>query len=217
MSNDGNQSNHGKLKDGVDSGAVPDGVRFQVFVDGLGICAAPGCNKRSVHHRTKLAECAHIIPRKVGSHPREDYRTPLSARKQEPNLLYLCEPHHKLVDDIQHAAIYTADTLRRWKHDHEEWARSVTKESPYLPNELKEALAAMGQSIADKASEGKAALGQILDVCRNLLDCNRLSECQILLAQISTLAIGTNDSELIYELEYLNTRLLRASPRRSPN
>ncbi|MGL4399980.1 MAG: hypothetical protein ACRCXD_08935, partial [Luteolibacter sp.] len=211
MSKDEAGSNRRQLNDGDDSGAVPDGVRFQVFVDGLGICAAPDCNKRSVHHRTKLAECAHIIPRRVGSHPREDYLTPLIERNQESNLLYLCEPHHKIVDDTQHAAIYTVDVLRRWKGDHEKWAKSVTKDSPYLPDEIKEALSSMGKSLAEKASEGKAALGQLIEVCRSLVDNNRVSESRILLAQISTLTIRTNDSNLIYDIEYLNARLLRAA------
>lgn len=207
----GEQNSSLRLKDGDDSGSVADGVRHQVFVDGLGICAAPDCNERAVHHRTKLAECAHIIPRRVGSHPREDYKTSLDQRNQEANLLYLCERHHKVVDNVAHAKFYTAEVLREWKRTHEEWARSVTKESPYLPNALKEVLASMGRTLAIQAGEGKVALSQLIEVGRNLILSNRVAEAEILLAQISTLAINTNDEGLVYEIDFLNARILRAT------
>ncbi|MEO8613627.1 MAG: hypothetical protein ABI600_00680 [Luteolibacter sp.] len=210
MSKSEDNSENLELKDGDDSGSVPDGVRFQVFIDGLGVCAAPDCNERSVHHRTKLAECAHIIPRRVGSHPREDYTTPLSERNKEPNLLYLCERHHKVVDNVEHANTYTVDVLSKWKRTHEEWAKSVTKESPYLPSALKEALLSMGKSLAGEATKNNQTLNQIIELCRSLILRNRVPESQILLAQISTLAIETNDANTIYLIDYLNARLLRA-------
>lgn len=206
-----NNSTSQGLEIGQDSGSVSDGVRHQVFVDGLGICAAPDCNERAIHHRTKLAECAHIIPRRVGSHPREDYTTPLDQRNQEPNLLYLCERHHKIVDNIAHAKTYTVEVLRKWKVTHEDWAQSVTKESPYLPIELKEALSSMGKSLVSQVTDGKTALRQLIEICSNLILSNRITESQILLAQISTLAIKTNDSDLLYKIDYLNAQILRAS------
>ena len=126
------------LKDGDDSPAVSDKVKRQLLSDGLGICAAPNCNNRVDVQKTRLGECAHIIPKKVGSHPREDYITPLEDRAKEENLLYLCEKHHKIVDNKAHANIYTADLLRTWKRDHESWAAGVTKNSPYIPKEQRD-------------------------------------------------------------------------------
>ncbi len=78
------------LRKGMDSGSVSEKVKRQVFADGMGICAEPNCLNRLMQNRTTLGECAHIVPRRVGSHPREDYTTPLEDRRQEPNLLYLC-------------------------------------------------------------------------------------------------------------------------------
>ena len=118
------------INKGVDSGPVSDPVKRQVLFDGLGICATPECEEKIVQQRTMTGECAHIIPRKVGSHPREDYSTPLEDRKKEPNLLYLCEKHHKIVDNKAHADIYTVELLREWKCSHETWVSTVRKNSP---------------------------------------------------------------------------------------
>ena len=134
------KNNSGGIKDGVDSGAVSDKVKRQVLSNGLGICAAPECLERIDVQRTRLGECAHIIPRRVGSHPREDYSTLLDDRKIESNLIYLCEKHHKIVDNKEHASIYTAVMLRNWKHDHEQWSSAIQKDSSYIPKESKDHL-----------------------------------------------------------------------------
>lgn len=75
------------LTDGMDSGQVPERVKRQVLADGLCRCAAPDCDQQIDVYRTRLGECAHIIPKRVGSHLREDYRTSLEDRKKESNLL----------------------------------------------------------------------------------------------------------------------------------
>ncbi|MBK1828788.1 hypothetical protein [Haloferula rosea] len=196
------------MKDGDDSGPVPERVKFQVFVNGLGICAAPLCNERSVHQRTKLAECAHIYPRKVGSHPREDYITSLAFRKTEANLLYLCEKHHKIIDNIDNAKDYPVAVLQRWKSDHEEWAESVKKDSPYLTKEVRETLENIGRSVAVDSSKKRKVLIQLLNTCRELVNRNRKSDAQVLLAQVANFSHESEDPFLLYQVDCLNARLV---------
>ncbi len=161
------------LVDGMDSGSVSEATKRQLLSDGLGFCSAPGCNHRIDHRRTRLGECAHIIPRKVGSHPREDYRTSLDARRQESNLLYLCEKHHKLVDNKEHAPLYTAEVLRKWKKDHKKWASSIKKDSPFIPASIKKGVEALfsefQESLAQQADLAAHILGTVLDTCRELI------------------------------------------------
>lgn len=116
-----------ELKDGMDAGPINEKVKLQLFVNSLGICAAPECDRRLAKLNTKLGECAHIVPRKVGSHPREDYETSLIDRSKDANLIYLCEEHHKIVDNPINASFYTAEILRTWKKEHENWAARVKK------------------------------------------------------------------------------------------
>ena len=195
-----------ELKVGTDSGAVPDKVKLQVFVNGLGICAAPECSDRLMQNRTRLGECAHIIPRKVGSHPRED-GTPLDDRKKEENLLYLCERHHKIVDHREHAAIYTADLLRKWKRDHETWASGITKNSPYLPQDIKDMLASVGTQIAEQANVSEAILRRLLDTCHELLHRQLINEARVFLSQIDILLSDANNPTLNAKADLLNAIL----------
>ena len=195
-----------ELKDGTDSGAVPDKVKLQVFVNGLGICAAPDCSDRLMQNRTRLGECAHIIPRRVGSHPRED-GTPLDDRKKEENLLYLCERHHKIVDNIEHAAIYTADLLRKWKRDHETWGAGITKDSPYLPQDIKAMLASVGTQIAEQANVSETIVRKLLDTCHELLHRQLINEARAFLSQIDILLIDANNLTLSARADLLNAIL----------
>ncbi len=179
-----------KLKDGDDSLAVSQKVKRQLFVDAVGICAEPKCNSRLMESRTTLGECAHIIPRKVGSHPREDYQTPLEDRKKEPNLLYLCLKHHKLVDDKEHKEDYTAQTLREWKKHHEAFAAGISKSSPPIPQQASEAVVL-----------------KLISVCRDYLHRHRINEAQAFLSQIDILLLDTNNAELNAKADLLGAIL----------
>jgi len=196
------------LVDGVDSGAVPDRVKLQVFVDGIGICAAPDCSERIVLNRTKLGECAHIIPRVVGSHPREDHLTPPDERRKESNLLYLCRKHHDLVDDKEHADRYTAEELRRWKRDHEAWAAGVKKDSPYLPPELKSMLASFEQQIAAQASISQMFISNLLRTTQEFLDRYLINEANVILSQIEVYLLEANNESLNVKADLLGATLL---------
>ena len=180
-----------KLKDGDDSLAVSQKVKRQLFVDAVGICAEPKCNSRLMESRTTLGECAHIIPRKVGSHPREDYQTPLEDRKKEPNLLYLCLKHHKLVDDKEHKEDYTAQTLREWKKHHEAFAAGISKSSPPIPQQA-----------------SKSTILQLMSACRSYLDSYRINEARAFLSQIDILLLDIDDATLNAEADFLGAILV---------
>lgn len=196
----------------MDSGEPSERTKRQLLSDGLGICAEPDCNNRIDRQRTRLGECAHIIPRKVGSHPREDYKTSLEDRKKEANLLYLCETHHPIVDNSEHAELYTAKVLREWKQKHEEWGKNVKKNSPYIPAELKKRMGGLFDSfekqIAQQNDAAAAIIETLLDTCHDLLFHNRNSEAQILLAQIDLLLLDSADSKLKTRAEMLDARVL---------
>jgi hypothetical protein len=193
-----------KLEKGMDSGPVPQNVREQVFVDGLGICAAQGCENRLMQNRTKLGECAHIIPRVVGSHPREDGLTPLEDRKKEANLIYLCQDHHTAVDDKRNADLYPADLLRKWKQDHEIWAAGVTKNSPYLPQDLKEIVLNIGKDMAKESQSSEAMIRDLLDTCRDFLHRNLVKEVRVFLSRIDIFLLKVNNPQLNAKADLIN-------------
>lgn len=196
------------LKDGMDSGDVSNGVKLQVFVKGFGRCAAPDCPQILVQDQTKLGECAHIIPRRVGSHPREDYKTPLEDRSKEANLLYLCELHHKVVDNIQLAEDYTVNVLRDWKKQHEEWAAGVTKGSPYLPQDVKDIFLNIQSHISEQGFVSHGKIVQLLDNCKEFLDRHFVNEATVLYSQLRFLLLGANNDLLKVQADLLGAILL---------
>lgn len=200
------------LEDGADSGPVREPVKRQLWSDQLGICAEPTCNNRIDAMQTRLGECAHIIPRRVGSHPREDYATPLDARRKQDNLLYLCEKHHKIVDNIIHANMFTADVLRGWKKDHEQWAAGVTKNSPYISPQIKTTMAELTkqlqQDLAERSDASIEILESLLASCKEVLDRNLLQEAGALLSVMELSLLDWTNPELKCEADTLEAILL---------
>lgn len=196
-----------ELEDGMDSGGVEDKVKRNLFSAGLGICAAPKCDNRIHDNKTRLGECAHIIPRKVGSHPREDYKTPLVERKLDANLLYLCEKHHKLADNIELADQYPAHVLRAWKKDHEAWASQIKKEDRLLPADLRrrfESFMSEVESGSAKAAEhSKKLLSSLLEASKEHLWRGRILEASALLSQIELVLSDFGDPNLKEQSEIL--------------
>ena len=199
------------LKKGDDSGAVSDRVKRQLLSDGLGICAEPECNNKIDVLKTRLGECAHIIPKKVGSHPREDYTTPLEDRKKEENLLYLCEMHHKIVDNPIHASLYTADLLRKWKNDHEYWVSNVKKDTPYYSAEMKrgvdELLKKFGQGLEQESRSSIKIIESLIGHARELLNRWLLNDAEVLLSQINLFLLDVDNAQLVSQAEILNAIL----------
>src|SRR5208337_2212224 len=85
-------------------------------------CAFRECDESLVSEdgKTILGEVAHIIARssdgpRGASHLKPDERDSLE------NLIYLCEKHHKIVDDQPQT--FTALKLQQLKEDHERWVK----------------------------------------------------------------------------------------------
>lgn len=185
------------LKDGTDSGPVSPKTKNNLLAKQLCICAAPRCNRRIHANRTRLGECAHIIPRKVGSHPREDYKTSLEDRKLEENLLYLCEEHHKFIDNEELAYRYPVRVLKEWKEEHELWASQVKKNKNYLPLPLQEKLQDAIEQLGEGAEHSNELVSGLLEACHEKIALGRYQEANILFSQVELLLVDFNDPTLI--------------------
>ncbi|HHF7368316.1 TPA: tetratricopeptide repeat protein [Legionella bozemanae] len=196
-----------KLEKGMDSGPVNEKIKRQLFVSSIGICSAPNCNQRLTHSKTLLAECAHIIPRRIGGGPREDYITSLEDRSKLTNLIYLCEKHHTIIDDPEHENTYTADILRKWKQDHEDWAAKIKKSSPYLSSEFKQQFEDLTAKIAKEANIGEDIIKKLLDTCEQLLNSKLIDEARVFLSQIDILLLNSDNTTLINKAYFLDILL----------
>jgi hypothetical protein len=80
-----------------------------------------------------IGDVGHIVAEEENG-PRG--RSPLTVeqRNAESNLLLLCKPHHKMVDDDP--ATYTVEMLGRAKLAHEEWVRSSLSTYPVWDTKL---------------------------------------------------------------------------------
>lgn len=86
------------------------------------LCYCPGCPEpvlREVDGKIRLiVEVAHIRAA-FPDGPRYDEMMTDDQRRDLPNLLLLCRPHHDEVDDEKNVEIYTAEVLHRWKKQRE--------------------------------------------------------------------------------------------------
>ena len=87
-----------------------------------GCCYCPGCPEpvlREVDGKIHFTvQVAHICAAFRGG-PRFDGTMTDNQRRDLPNLLLLCDPHHGEVDDEDNLDLYTAEVLRRWKRQRE--------------------------------------------------------------------------------------------------
>jgi len=121
--------------------------RLILFVRAGGRCEFDGCNKYLLEHHVTLkegnfAEVAHVVafrpdgPRgRSGKRPK--YIDDLS------NLMVLCPPCHKLIDD--HPSTYTKKTLREYKEHHETHVRHMTGLNPELRTSVLSVMALVGE------------------------------------------------------------------------
>ncbi|MGH1378832.1 MAG: hypothetical protein ACRBB3_08415 [Alphaproteobacteria bacterium] len=194
------------LKNGMDSGDVTPKTKNNLLAKQLVICAAPKCDERIHANKTRLGECAHIIPRKVGSHPREDYSTPLEDRKKEENLFYLCEKHHKLIDNPDLADQYPAEILFEWKRQHEAWASEVKKSNHYLSEGMqKNILDAIG-NIGQQSQNARDLISRLFSECRNKIFNGLYDDANVILAQ-ANLLMQDEDKDFVQESSVLEAML----------
>lgn len=113
--------------------AVPHATREQLVAASGGRCEFSGCNTPLYeHHLTKMdgnfGEAAHIVafhedgPRGNSNRPAEEHIN------DADNLMMLCQPCHKLIDD--HPTEYSIELLKGWKHAHEARIHLVTGLGP---------------------------------------------------------------------------------------
>jgi hypothetical protein len=95
-----------------------------------GLCYWPGCYEtvlRTVNGEPHLTvEIAHIRGAYPGS-ARFDSSMNDDQRRDSPNLLLLCNPHHDIVDDKEQEKVYTIELLHRWKNQRESDPREALK------------------------------------------------------------------------------------------
>jgi hypothetical protein len=89
-------------------------------------CAFTDCRELLVAEATAadgaatLGGISHIVAHS-NTGPRSDPQFPESERRKYPNLILLCDNHHRRVDVQPNT--YTCDDLRGWKQRHETWVR----------------------------------------------------------------------------------------------
>ena len=104
---------------------IPAKVRYVLVAAAGGRCEFPDCpHYLFEHHLTKdplnFSQAAHIIAFREGGPRGRDEKRPPGIHGFE-NLMLLCHPCHKLIDDRPQE--YPATQLRTWKREHEERVR----------------------------------------------------------------------------------------------
>src|SRR4051794_9931599 len=96
------------------------------------MCAFPGCRRPLILAATDhdparvIGKVAHIVAHSDEG-PRGDANFPATDREKPDNLILLCGTDHDRVDVQPNT--YTSDDLRRWKREHEEWARDALSDA----------------------------------------------------------------------------------------
>ena len=95
-----------------------------------GLCYCPGCPEpvlREVDGRMHfIVQIAHIRAA-FADGPRYDETMTDDQRRDLPNLLLLCDPHHHEVDDEKNIEIYTTEVIHRWKKQRESDPREALR------------------------------------------------------------------------------------------
>lgn len=108
--------------------AIKHHTQLQLFVAAAGRCEFPGCNDFLLEHRLTLTpgnfgQQAHIVAFS-GHGPRANKKVAANRINDLSNLMLLCPPCHKLIDDNPRE--YTVTRLKAAKRSHEERIRHVT-------------------------------------------------------------------------------------------
>ena len=91
-----------------------------------GRCAFPDCKTPLFHELpdgtiSNIGELCHIIAEQPEG-PRGDPEHSQNEKTNPDNLILLCRPHHKIVDDAP--SLYTVDYLRKMRADHIDWVNA---------------------------------------------------------------------------------------------
>lgn len=96
----------------------------QLYALSMNRCAFPGCTSPLVSPETGtvIGEVCHIRAHNVGG-PRYLASQTDEERHGFDNLILMCRNHHKEIDAVANAEIYTVGWLLNTKHAHEDYAR----------------------------------------------------------------------------------------------
>lgn len=116
-----------------------------------GRCEFPGCNRFLFEHpltkdRGNYGENAHIVAFKEGAARGRDGERPVDINSID-NLMLLCQPCHKLIDD--NPVRYTRDFLVAGKEAHERRTRALTELGPELRTNVLVLKSRIGERIAE--------------------------------------------------------------------
>ncbi len=199
------------LQEGMDSGDPPPSTKLYVALNSGGKCCVPSCENHLTQTNTKVTECAHIIPRRVGF-VREDWTTPLEDRKKKNNLIYVCSIHHKIIDNPENEKEYPASKLFAWKKEHEERIKNGNKPASQFPasfqKRFQETMETLDRELADQSQLTRQLLLRLLADCKLLLRKRYLDKAEVLLAHTEALLVDFSDSDLDSELKALLADLL---------
>jgi len=95
------------------------------------ICAFPECDQTLVIEQNGsrsaiVGAAAHIKGENPGA-ARYDENVTDEERNSSDNLIFLCQNHHKIIDD--QPTIYTVEVLMKMKNDHKKWVIENTRKS----------------------------------------------------------------------------------------
>src|ERR1041385_3151860 len=84
------------------------------------VCAFPGCSAPIIDTSfgVRVGEICPIKGKRPGS-ARYDQEQPEEERTSYENLLVMCRPHHKIVDDMATRDQFPVELLRKYKAEHE--------------------------------------------------------------------------------------------------
>jgi len=108
--------------------SVTPTTRLKVWAEAASHCAFPECGKHLLETEAAgadgslIGEVAHIVSPVPGG-PRFDDPLDATQRDQLENLILLCQPHHKIVDD--HPDRYPVAALRAMKANHKHWVEGL--------------------------------------------------------------------------------------------
>jgi hypothetical protein len=95
-------------------------TRRRLFILSGNECAFPGCKAPiyDTDRNTMVGEFCHIKGRSPGG-PRYDPNQTEEERNSYANLMLMCSPHNKIIDDPDNLIIFPFETLLGYKHEHE--------------------------------------------------------------------------------------------------
>ncbi|MGH3699100.1 MAG: hypothetical protein ACRDRU_20715 [Pseudonocardiaceae bacterium] len=113
------------MSDTTDPRNYSVGDRAALVLLSRGSCYWPDCGhpivmavKDAEGKYSTVCQIAHIRSAEENG-PRYDKKMSNDERRKFPNLIYLCKPHHDLVDDKKHEHKFPYERILKWKTDRE--------------------------------------------------------------------------------------------------